>query len=119
MISLVELGQELRELREGFEYSQEFVANELGISRQAIISIEAGKRKIDSFELIKFSQLYGVEPRDLLSQEKKLAVVGFDAEVMHLRNSNEVSEETKKVLMNFKQICEDYKWLKRSKNDNL
>jgi transcriptional regulator with XRE-family HTH domain len=49
----------LREAREYLNFSQEEVANSLGISRPAVTNIESGARKVDSFELDRLSRLYG------------------------------------------------------------
>lgn len=40
---LVELGEKLKQLRKNNKYSQQVLANKIGISRRLIIDIEAGK----------------------------------------------------------------------------
>ena len=112
MLSLEKLGGNLKYLREKLGFSQDFVAKELGLTRQAIIGIESGKRKIDSFELFSLADLYGVEANDIIS-DKLSEVPQFELAVMHFRNTQKLSEESKKNLLEFKKICEDYEFLKR------
>lgn len=52
------LAKRLREAREYLGLSQEYVAQQTGISRPAISEIEGGRRKVDSLELKRFSKLY-------------------------------------------------------------
>jgi transcriptional regulator with XRE-family HTH domain len=52
------LAKRLRESREYLGLSQEYVAEQTGISRPAISEIESGRRKVDSLELKRFSKLY-------------------------------------------------------------
>lgn len=114
MITLEQLGQKIRDMRSKLGFSQEFVADELGLKRQAIISMEAGKRKVDSFELLKLSQLFGIDIKTLLSPETtfKNSLTFLDA-VMHLRADGKLSERDKKHLIEFHKICSDYKFLKK------
>ena len=55
--------------RQRLGFSQEYVANCLGIGRSAITQIELGNRKITSDEIQKFCQLYHVSADYLLNQE--------------------------------------------------
>jgi len=52
------LVERLREVREYLGLSQEFVAQQTGISRAAISAIENGKRKVEAVELTAFAALY-------------------------------------------------------------
>lgn len=52
------LGRRLREAREYLGFSQEEVANFLGIARSALSNIETGQRKVDALELKKLAGLY-------------------------------------------------------------
>ena len=55
------LAQRLRISRERAGLSQGQVARLLNIHRPTISEIEAGRRKVSVEELIKFSEIYGVE----------------------------------------------------------
>jgi len=54
----VNLGCRLRSSREFLGLSQEEVAEHMGLSRPAISNVEAGKRKVSTDELRRFSELY-------------------------------------------------------------
>ena len=112
MLTLNQLGKKIKKLRKEIGFSQEFVAKELGLTRQAIINIESGKRKIDSFELFKLADLYNVDASGLLTEAEAPLVSNFKEVVMHLRNSNLLDDEEKKALLEFKKICEDYEFVK-------
>ena len=64
-----ELGRRLRCVRESRRFTQEDIAGVLGISRSAVVQMEAGNRSIDSIELMKLSKELGFDPADLFSEE--------------------------------------------------
>ena len=111
MITLEELGNNIRQIREKLGFSQEHVAEHLDLNRQAIISIEAGKRKIDSFELFKLADLFGVDVRGLISKEE-VKFSKFEDAVLHLRQKGQVNDQEREALIEFQQIYEDYEFLK-------
>ena len=55
------LSQHLREAREFLGLSQEFVAEQLGLSRAAVSAIETNRRKVSSVELKQFARLYHLD----------------------------------------------------------
>lgn len=111
MITLNQLGKNLKKIRDGLGLSQEFVAKELNLSRQAIISIESGKRKIDSFELFNLARLYNADPDQLMSDNVPLTS-SFQEAVLHLRKKQILDEDERKGLLEFQSICDDYQFLK-------
>ena len=56
----------LRELRRATNHLQEHVATALGISRSAVVEIEAGNRKISAIELIKLGEFYQISLDELV-----------------------------------------------------
>ncbi|HEY2181028.1 MAG TPA: helix-turn-helix transcriptional regulator [Solirubrobacteraceae bacterium] len=54
----VELGERLRSSREYLGFSQGEVAEHMSLSRPAISNIEAGRRKVSTFELSRLAALY-------------------------------------------------------------
>lgn len=112
MLNQKQLGQNLREVRERLGFSQEFVAKELDINRQAIIGMESGKRKIDSFELFKLADFYNVNVSDLMSKQEPV-FSSLGAAVLHLRKNNPLSEKEMEGLLEFQKICDDYESLKK------
>ena len=60
------LGEALREERERCKMTQEFVAQHVGVSRQAVSKWEQGASEPSTTNLIKLAKLYGVDPAELL-----------------------------------------------------
>lgn len=56
----------IRKLRESLNYSQEYLARELGISQPAFAKMESGMTRITLKRLIKIAELLEVEPQELL-----------------------------------------------------
>lgn len=63
------LAARLRETREYLDLSQQFVAEKTGIPRSAISDIERGERRVESLELKRLAQLYGVTVSYFLEDE--------------------------------------------------
>ena len=63
------LAERLRETREYLDLSQQFVAEQTGIPRSAISDIERGARRVESLELKRFAQVYGVSVSYFLEDE--------------------------------------------------
>lgn len=110
MLTLNQLGNKLKEMRENLGFSQDFVSKELGVTRQAIIAIESGRRKIDSFELFKLAKLYDFSVEDLMAGKEKIET---DFQSLCLRNSIGLADGDKKALREFQNICKDYEMLKK------
>lgn len=68
----VEIAQRLAELRRAKGYSQEALANELGLSRQAVSKWERAESSPDTENLIALARLYGVSLDDLLNIDKDI-----------------------------------------------
>lgn len=62
------LGEVLKEHRTRLKMTQEFVAESLGVSRQAVGKWESGASEPSMSNLIALAKLYGVEPEELLRQ---------------------------------------------------
>ncbi len=61
-----QLGSRIQRLREGMGVSQEVLAEQLDLTRQAIGQIEKGARKIDSLELAKLADFFSLTTDELL-----------------------------------------------------
>ena len=57
-IERTKLAERLREAREYLGFSQDQVAQHLGISRSALSNIETGQRKVEAVELKRLAALY-------------------------------------------------------------
>ena len=60
------LGEALRAERERCKMTQEFVAQHVGVSRQAVSKWEQGASEPSTTNLIKLAKLYDVDPAELL-----------------------------------------------------
>lgn len=111
MLNQKQLGGKIKELRKKLGFTQDFVARTLDIGRQALLSIEAGKRKIDTYELFKLSDLFGVEIKELLSGNVQIS--SFEDAILECRKNQSLSEKGKEGLIKFQKICKDFEYLKR------
>ena len=62
----VEIAQRLAELRRERGFSQEGLAEQLGLSRQAVSKWESGRSDPSTTNLIALAKLFGIEPEELL-----------------------------------------------------
>lgn len=69
----VEIAQRLAELRRARGYSQETLARELGLSRQAVSKWERAESSPDTDNLIQLAKLYGVSLDELLNVDADVA----------------------------------------------
>ncbi|MBE6731609.1 MAG: helix-turn-helix transcriptional regulator [Ruminococcaceae bacterium] len=60
------LGQTLKEHRNNCKMTQEFVAESLGVSRQAVSKWESGVSDPSTSNLLALCKLYGISPEELL-----------------------------------------------------
>lgn len=65
--SVKSLGEILREKRVEKNMTQEFVAEQLGVSRQAVSKWESGKTDPSTSNLLSLCKLYGIEANKLLA----------------------------------------------------
>ena len=63
------LATRLRETREYLDLPQQFVAQQTGIPRSAVSDIERGERRVESLELKRLAQVYGVTVSYFLEDE--------------------------------------------------
>ena len=60
------LGEVLKEYRTRCGMTQEFVAESMGVSRQAVSKWENGTADPSTSNLLKLAKLYGISPEDLI-----------------------------------------------------
>ncbi len=63
---MADIGENLKKARKAAGIRQEDAANKVGMLRVTLSSIESGKRKVSTDELVKFADLYKVDPDVLL-----------------------------------------------------
>lgn len=105
MLTRVELGQRLRRSRESAGLSQKEAATELGLPRPAISQIEAGKRGLDSLELVRLARIYGKPVSWFLEP-------GTSANPLEIvANLDHFSKTDQDLLFRFVRFCEEYGWI--------
>lgn len=67
------LGRNIRKKREQLNYSQEQLAQSVGISRASITNIEIGRQKTSLSSLYKIARSLSVSPQELLPEMKTLS----------------------------------------------
>ena len=67
----IELGNRLAELRKQHGLSQEELADQLGVSRQAVSKWERGEASPDTDNLIELARIYGISLDELLGLKKE------------------------------------------------
>ena len=60
------LGETIREYRTNCKMTQEFVAESLGVSRQAVSKWESGTTDPSTSNLLALAKLFGISPEELL-----------------------------------------------------
>lgn len=111
-ITKQELGNRLRQLRESRGYTQEDVAAVLGISRSAVVQLEAGNRNLDSVELMTLASEFGIDPKQLF--EEKFDAVQ-DSVTALFRSDTELatSKELTHAVSQWSNLCRQFTVLER------
>ncbi|MCK4905361.1 DUF4065 domain-containing protein [bacterium] len=69
------LSKKIKVMREEKDFSQETLAEKMGISRVAISQIESGDRKISAEEIAKLSKIFNIQADVLLNLDKDIKVI--------------------------------------------
>lgn len=67
-----QIGEKIRQIRELKGFSQEYIAQELGITQRAFSKIERNEVKIDWNKIEKLALIFEMEPTDLVSFDDNL-----------------------------------------------
>ena len=67
MTNNIDIGENLRVLRDGAGYNQQSIANFLGIDQSLISKIETGERSISVDMLDKLASLFGIAPSAIVN----------------------------------------------------
>ena len=105
----VRLGLRLKQARTKHEMTQDFVAQRLGLPRQAISEIENGKRSVSADEVFSFSRLYGVPVEELLREEG----AADHRDLVFLR-ADLLTDEGRIAISRFESLCREYRWLEEA-----
>lgn len=93
-----QLADRLRETREYLNLSQQYVSEQTGIPRSAISDIERGARRVESLELKRLANVYGVAVSYFLEDE---AADGDKLAAVMTRMLGELGERERDELMRF------------------
>ena len=67
-----EIGERLRQLRDNLHLSQAYVAEQIGVSRSALVRMENNQRHVTGEELLQLSRIYGVTTDYILGGDARL-----------------------------------------------
>jgi transcriptional regulator with XRE-family HTH domain len=93
-----QLADRLRETREYLNLSQQYVSEQTGIPRSAISDIERGGRRVESLELKRLANLYGVAVSYFLDDE---SAAGDEVAAVMTRLMGEMGEREREELLRF------------------
>lgn len=96
------LGARIRELRERAQLSQDDVAKNLGISRQAYLRTENGSRSIPLREIYELANLFAVPYQDITD----VAEQTNDYSLMSLCRNEQMSEDEEYVIKRVQRLLE-------------
>ena len=97
---MADIGENLKNARKAAGIRQEDAANKVGMLRVTLSSIESGKRKVSTDELVKFANIYKVDPDVLLEYSadndeatkrrlgKYLQLITMQEKFLHLSDSD-------------------------------
>jgi transcriptional regulator with XRE-family HTH domain len=92
-----QLADRLRETREYLSLSQQYVSDQTGIPRSAISDIERGARRVESLELKRLANVYGVAASYFLDEE----AAGDEVAAVMTRLLGEMGEREREELLRF------------------
>jgi Zn-dependent peptidase ImmA (M78 family)/DNA-binding XRE family transcriptional regulator len=108
-ITQKDLAERLKQARLEAGMSQEAVAEVLKLPRPTVSQIEAGKRSVDSLELVKLAKLYRkplsffLEEQPEKKEKESVVAMCFRAEAL--------TKEDEAVVSEFADLCRNYTWL--------
>ena len=91
------LADRLRETREYLNLSQQYVSEQTGIPRSAISDIERAARRVESLELKRLANVYGVAVSYFLDEE----AAGDEVAAVMTRLLGEMGEREREELLRF------------------
>lgn len=114
MVERRELANRLASAREQAGFNQAGIAKELGVPRSAVSKMETGDQRIDSLMLAEMARLYGISVSVLLEEDVEGAPrhTRVPAEAL-LRSAGDLSEEDRRALEEFLEMCRGYAELRR------
>jgi transcriptional regulator with XRE-family HTH domain len=103
------VGDNLKSWRKKFGYTQDTLADYLGIKRENISFYETGEREIPVIHLEKLSDLFGIEPEMFFVESKELTQTEL---AFAFRNTEHLSTDSLRNVAMFKKIVKNYIMMK-------
>ena len=91
----MQIGEKIKNYRKTAGLTQEQVADNLNVGRDAILRIEKGNRKIGLQELSNLSKLYHISINELIAED--CSIDSYD--IAFIRGFNGLSEKDKKEII--------------------
>lgn len=104
----------IRTLREKFGYSQDAVANFLGVKREMISYYETGAREISLDVLERLADLFGVDLNLFFTEN----VEEVSTDLAFAFRANELNEKDLDGIATFRRIIKNYQRIKNLENKN-
>ncbi|WP_422106802.1 helix-turn-helix domain-containing protein [Winogradskyella sp.] len=98
------IGRNLKAIRERMGFSQDSLADALGIARSNIANFESGRRMIPLVHIPKLAALLGIKPNDLLVKDESQIELN---EVFAFKADN-ITKDDLKSISDFKKIVSNY-----------
>lgn len=76
---MLNIGDKLKLLRESYNYTQEYVADQLGMSQSGYSRIESNLTHLNAEMLKRIAELFNVSPSELLSNQP--SIVNFESTI--------------------------------------
>lgn len=106
------LGARLRMARESRRYTQQQIAERLGMSRTTMVAIEKGERQLKPAELVRLAEVYGLDLSELL--QRPTPVESFSVQLRGvLSPAAPFDSSLLPHIETFEHLCEDYLRLER------
>jgi Zn-dependent peptidase ImmA (M78 family)/DNA-binding XRE family transcriptional regulator len=101
------LGAHLQDARKARRFTQQEVADALGVARTTIVAMEKGERRVQPDEIVRLAALFGRDVHDLIRQRPVQDGFATLFRTLSARDDREVAEREAQVI-ELQRLCEDY-----------
>lgn len=98
------VGDKLKAVRKVMKFSQDDLANKIGLTRTSIVNIEKGRQSLTIENLYKISELFQVNPMDLLITSSGNMNIVLEAKI---KEAESETEEWKNKYLSLKKSLLD------------
>lgn len=94
---MINVAQKLRFIRELYNYTQEYIAMELGISQTSYCKIESGQTRLTLERLEKLASIFQLQVSELLSQDDSIIIQKWRESWGKAQKKNETSVQLESI----------------------